>query len=290
MAKSPNWTDEEKDLLTRSYPTLGKCEELQRLFPTRPLTGICLKANRMGLKVLNDIRKGRTHEEYVALLTNTNFEVLETYRGSTELILHRCKRCNTEWYTRPQHALRINAKCPECTSHNKNSIEKVDKVLDEAGFIRLSEYTGALDKITLKHKHCGYEWDTVYSYIQQGSGCPVCNEGFGYIYKKDNMPEKAHIYLLKITLNTDVFLKVGVTAQNGINLRVNSLRKDLNKYGTVQIDIIKDLVMPGTQVLLKEKEILSKYNKYKSNIDFSGKTELLDISDLPNILKEFEVV
>lgn len=290
MAKSPNWTDEEIIILTDFYPILGKCEELQNKFSNRTLNSIGLKASRLGLKVLNNVRKGRTHEEYVTLLTNTNFEVLEKYKGSTELILHRCKMCDTEWYTRPQHALRVNAKCPECTSHNKNSIEKVDKILDEAGFIRLSDYTGALDKIRLKHKYCGYEWDTVYSYIQQGSGCPVCNIGFGYIYKNDNMPEKAHLYLFKITLNTKVFLKVGITAQNTINLRINSLRKDLNKHGVVQIEVVKDIVMSGMQVLLKEKEILRKYNKYKSNLDFPGKTELLDISDLSNVLKEFEIV
>ena len=124
MSKHPNWTNEEKDLLTRSYPVLGKCEELAKLFPTRPLQGICLKANRMGLKVINDIRKGRTNEEYKELLLNTNFEALEPYKGSTELILHKCKGCNTEWYARPQQVLRPNAKCPECATHNKNSVEK----------------------------------------------------------------------------------------------------------------------------------------------------------------------
>lgn len=290
MAKAPNWTNEEKELLTVYYPKLGRCQELQGLFPERSIEGICIKANRMGLKVLNDIRKGRTHEEYVALLIDTNFEVLEPYKGSTELILHRCKRCSTEWYTRPQHALRINAKCPECTSHNRNSIEKVDKVLDDAGFSRLSEYKGALDKIRLKHKHCGYEWDTVYSYIQQGSGCPICNVGYGYTNSKENMPEKAHLYLLKIIINAEIFLKVGITSQSGLNLRLNSIRKDLNKFGKVDIEVLKDSMFSGTQTLIKEREILNKYTKYVSNLDFPGKTELLGIDNLPNILREFDNV
>ena len=53
MAKSPNWSIEEINLLKINYPILGKCQELQDLFPSRPLQGICLKANRIGLKVIN---------------------------------------------------------------------------------------------------------------------------------------------------------------------------------------------------------------------------------------------
>lgn len=285
MAKAPNWTAEELNILKTEYPVHGCTKELLEKLPGRNSTGIGIKARRLGLVIENNPRKRRTHAEYVELLETSNFEVLGTYSGSTTPIKHRCKICNHEWDTRPQHALRENAHCPKCDYKNRcNSIEKVDLVLNRAGFERLSEYTGALDKITLKHSYCGHVWDTAYSHIQQGSGCPVCNRGFGYI--SQDTPESATLYLLRIYCKDSVFLKVGVTVQP-IKKRINALKCRL---GIVcdEIEILHTVADSGKNVLKKEAKILAKFITHLAMNKFEGHTECLSISN--NIDEIIEVM
>lgn len=80
------WSNEEIDLLKLSYPELGKCAELQALFPNRTLTAITVKASKLGLHVKNNIRKRRTNVEYLELIKDTNFISLDSYKGYTELL------------------------------------------------------------------------------------------------------------------------------------------------------------------------------------------------------------
>lgn len=277
MAKSPNWTEKELEILKENYPKLGKCKQLEDLFVDRSLTAICLKASREGLKVINNIREKRTNAEYENLLNNTNFISLEIYKGSTIPILHLCKICESEWITRPQHALRPGANCPKCSLDNRlNDVVEVDKVLKEGNFHQLTEYTGSLDAILLKHNTCGYIWTTKYSYIQQGSGCPLCNKGFGsYSYSKNTDIEKATIYLLKITSNSETFLKVGVTLRN-LSKRVSELKSRIGP--NTCIEILYERQGLGKNILNLENNILKTFTKYKSMTKFDGCTELLDFN------------
>lgn len=275
MSASPNWTKEELELLKETYPRLGRCQALQDLFPSRPLQGIVLKANRMGYKVINNIRQGRSNEEYLELCEQTDFIPLEKYRGSTTPIMHMCGICDHEWLSRPQHILKPGAKCPVCSHRDRLlTSEDVDKVLNIAGFTRISKYIGALDPIKLRHNYCGYEWDTVYSYIQQGSGCPECNKGFGSKYTKGTYPEKATIYLLEVTTSEYTCYKVGVTTRP-ISTRIRELRCRIPS-DTVEIKIIYLVQDTGLNILKKETLILSSFSKYQPPIRFDGSTELLD--------------
>lgn len=284
MAASPNWTKEELDKLSELYPKLGKCKELQEAFPLRALAGICLKASRMGYKVINNIRKGRTNTEYLELMETTNFIPLEEYKGSTVPILHMCGICEHEWFARPQQVLREGSKCPQCDLNNrKNSLDKVDALLNNSGFTRLSEYTGALDLLRVRHNHCGYEWDTVYSYIQQDSGCPLCNKGFGSGISKETLPEIATIYLLRIKTNTEYFLKIGVTSRP-IKRRLSEISSRIPNISTMSC--LYDTIDTGINILKKEKKILSTFDKFTSISKFDGCTELLDISNNINLIKE----
>jgi hypothetical protein len=47
--RAPAWTDEEKEILRKCYPT-GTQEELLRLLPMRTWESIYMKASRMGLQ------------------------------------------------------------------------------------------------------------------------------------------------------------------------------------------------------------------------------------------------
>ena len=180
--------------------------------------------------------------------------------------------------------LKLGAKCPDCDlDSRKLSIEEVDSVLDKAGFTRESEYTGSVDKITLKHNYCGHVWDTVYSYIQQGSGCPACNKGFGYIEKCT--PETTTIYILKLLLEENVYFKVGVTTRS-LPRRITELRGSIKRhYNINNCSIIKifSINSSGADILNIESAVLSKYSTFSAREDiehFVGYTETF-ISTLP---------
>lgn len=287
MAKSPNWTKEEIDVLTSNYPLLGRCKELQDLFPTRTMEGISLKANRIGLRVLNNIREGRTNEEYLELLESTNFIAMEKYKGSTVPILHMCGDCEHEWLARPQHLLRLGAKCPVCSLKARFlSTDTVDATLNKVNLTRLSNYTGSLDKLLVMHNTCAHEWWTVYSYIEQGSGCPKCNRGFGYKCK-DNAPDTAILYLFKIAVEAATFLKLGITCRP-IKTREREIRSSIGIEKNPNISLITFVEGSSIQILDAEWGILHKYKKYTSSIKFVGNTELLNIEDMEEIMKDMK--
>lgn len=285
MSKFPNWTKEELDLLEKEYPRLGGCVELQKLFPSRPLQGITLKANRMGFKVVNNIRKAKTNEEYLAELEKTNFVPLEPYKGSTTLILHMCGICDHEWLARPQNILRVGARCPICDiQHRKDSAySKVREVLKSANMEQVSNYTGALDKITLKHTVCGYVWDTVYSYIQQGSGCPCCNIGFGSRHSEGAPPARANIYLFKVVTSTDSFYKIGITSRE-VSRRAIELRARIPDI--ISLELLYEVEDSGLNIIKKERQVLMSTKGFTPDTKFEGSTELLHLTTDINIVKE----
>lgn len=274
MAKQPNWTAEELNLLKEVYPKYGRSEELKNAFPTRTIEGICLKANRIGLKVINNIREKRTNNEYISLLENTNFIALEEYRGSTVPIKHMCSICDYEWEARPQQVLRPGALCPICShSARMKSNEEVDKVLSDAGYKRHSEYHGSIENILVEHLSCGYIWETKYSYIQQGSGCPICNKGFGQIYNKDNIPQTAWLYIVKISIDNESFIKIGITCRKPNN-RIREIKSEITKrFKNSEIEPLIIFKGQGTQVLHCEKYILDNFMPINTDKVFAGKTE-----------------
>lgn len=288
MTKPSIWTKKELELLTEAYPKLGRCSELQKLFPTRTMEGICLKANRIGLRRINNPRIKRTELEYLELLKSTNFTSLEEYKGSTTPIKHRCNLCTHEWLTRPQHILRKGAQCPVCDlKSRKSTISYVDTVLSTSGYTRLSEYINSYSPISIKHNTCGYIWTTVFRYIQQGSGCPICNRGYGQVYSNGNMPDKATIYLLKIQVNKELFYKVGVTTGT-VQRRVNEIKSSIGQDSTM-IEILGEASSGGLAILLREKKLLNKYIKYNTKVTFGGRTEVLSIDNpLEDILEDLK--
>ena len=232
--------------------------------------------------------KRRTNEEYVSLLAEDGkFCSLQPYNGSTKQILHKCLSCEYEWLVRPQQLLRPNSGCPKCTSW-RNPIEKVLEVLCKANIELLSEYNGSLISIKVKHKSCGYEWRTKYSYIQQGSGCPECNSGYGYKIA-NKLPDRATLYVFDIiTFDSEHFIKVGITSQP-INKRINSLSSQIGD-NLVRIKLIYSLNGSGKDILNLERLIHNDttIKKYKSKHIFDGRTELKYFEEKDKIIEVLE--
>lgn len=281
------WTETEINRLKEYYPKLGKCQELSSLFPDRTLEAVIVKATKMGLKVLCNIRAGRSHEDYLSLLDTEKFTPLEKYRGATVPILHKCNLCLHEWYTRPQALLKPRSLCPIC-SHKARLVplSEVDEVLAKSNLERLSEYTGSLDSITLKHRICGYVWNTKYSHVQQGSGCPKCNSGFGYLIK-ESLPETAYLYCLDVLLVTEErFLKVGVTSRSNIQKRINEVSSSIGLSNVISIKPLIVVEGSGKHIVELENSILDDpyIPKYVCSREFVGCTELKNIEYYDSIL------
>lgn len=286
MTGLPNiWTEEELSRLREEYPKHGRSPTLLKMFPNRTLEGICLKANRLGLKVLNNIRECKTHEWYLDKLMeiNSNIVPLVEYAGSTTSIPHECLTCGHTWNTRPQAVLKPGAMCPICR-HNVSMLPllEVDAVLSKAGISRVSEYLGTLKPLKVKHNYCGFEWETKYSNIQQGSGCPKCNVGFGWS-EKTTYPEQAYLYLLEIILwGGERFLKVGITSRTSIQPRISEITSHI-KDDLLLIKPLGIYLGCGKDVLHLEQLILSTFEKHQTKIIFDGKTELLNIDNIEDI-------
>lgn len=290
MAKSPNWTDEEIELLAVAYPYLGSCVELKEMFPHRTLEAITLKANRMGFKVTNNPRERMSNDDYVYMCKTTDFTPLEVYRGSTTPILHKCNICGNEWNARPQHILKEGAKCPVCSKehlHN-TTLQKVTKVLKDSGLEQLSEYTGALDPIVLKHTFCGNIWTTRYTHIQQGSGCPKCNRGFGYKYGS-TIPENAYLYVIEIIFtNGEHCLKIGITSRLDYSIRFEEISSSIRTDNLIVFKPLFVLKSNGRTILDIEHTLLSSEHKYTSKYLFNGCKETYSLSVIKIINKIIE--
>lgn len=288
MAKSPNWSSSELDILKEFYPTYGATEEMELKLPGRNRHGIGIKASRIGLKVLNPWNKKTTPEEYRNSLHNRNIIPMEDYILNNVSILHKCTICNNTWYAKPNN-IRINLSgCPICSNKIRAEASKlleseVDTLLSRKGYLRLGKYINSKEKMLIQHVHCGYTWEVIYNHIQQGNGCPLCNIGFGYSYNKDNLPEKATIYLFKISTMEAEFLKVGVTS---VILRHRKNQLKSNIPNCINIELLYSCEDSGINILKKEQLILSSFPKYQYMYKFSGSTELLPITSDIELIKE----
>ena len=111
---------------------------------------------------------------------NNSIEVLDTYVNQKTKIRARCNRCKTEFCTWPDTLLRGGG-CPTCarTEQAQKRRKTKDAFSDEVssinpGIILLGTYTNSHNKILVRCKKCGHEWEAVASSILQGYGCPFC--------------------------------------------------------------------------------------------------------------------
>ena len=219
MAKSPNWTQQEIEVLTSNYPILGNSEALTLMFKNRSPKGIQVKASRLGLKYANAFNILKTTEQYSLEISPQGVLVLDAYINDATKIKHQCTFCSHIWSSKPNNIL-------------------------------------------------------------NGSGCPICNKGFGSRYsKEDRYPENAYIYLIKILTKEEHFLKLGITAIP-TNRRIWQIKYELGSE-LISCDIIKKVKAAGKFISVLEGIILSNPTliRYNTNLKFKGRTELFNISE-----------
>lgn len=287
MAIAKNWSQDELQVLKDLYPEFGY-DGVKDLIIGRTRTAITLKASRMGLVFLNNPRQPKyTEHEYKTKLLIKNITLLGTYNNLVKPTLHKCNTCGLEWRARPQSVLHSQySGCPECSNKARfTDNSTMEAVLAEKGLTAVSDYIGALKPLTVRHT-CGYTYTTVYSYIQQGSGCPKCNRN------NWTVAEPGYFYVLSMILgNGDYCYKIGVTKHKDISNRIKSIICELKE------DIIKitpEVIVQGPAPIIKALEMkllaqaITEHKTFSSYKKFAGYTELVDESFLPSILGVLE--
>lgn len=117
-----------------------------------------------------------THEEFVERVKNCNpdIEVISEYKNNSTNVLVRCKKDNHEWSKKPSLLLAWS-KCPKCVNRTKSH----DKFVEELKQVNpnvevIGEYVRASDKLKVKCKIDGYEWESSPNNLLKGRRCYKC--------------------------------------------------------------------------------------------------------------------
>ena len=194
----------------------------------------------------------KSPETYALEIAHKNIFPVEDYKGCKTKILHECINGH-QWEAYPTNVL-VGKGCPQCNGHYK----KDDY---DGGRYKLLETYKDRNTPILHECICGFQWKIRPSHVLTGHGCPRCaNWGF-------DKSKAAVLYYVKLTKDTEVYYKVGVT---------NKTVKERFKGEKVCVDIIyTETFDTGEEALIKEKELLDR-NQRISVRGFlkSGYTEL----------------
>lgn len=123
-----------------------------------------------------------SHDEYIKKVfdVNPDIEVVDTYNGARNKILHRCKIDGYEWKITPDHILR-GVGCPLCSGKLRKTHEQyiTDVFNINPNIEVLEEYVSYKVPILHRCKIDGYEWYACPSNILFGTGCPQCKASRG---------------------------------------------------------------------------------------------------------------
>ena len=125
----------------------------------------------------------RSPESYikeVSELTNGEYSVLGSFKGTARKITHRHNTCGHEWDVTPNNFLYSGSRCPKCGMKGRKP--KVtdesfrQRVFDLVGdeYTFLEEYTKAITKTKVRHNVCGLEYEVRPSSFLSGARCPAC--------------------------------------------------------------------------------------------------------------------
>lgn len=122
------------------------------------------------------------HGEYVKKVfdINPDVEVVGTYNGARNKILHRCKIDGYEWEITPDHILR-GVGCPLCSGKLRKTHEQYVKEVFKINpnIEVLEEYISYKVPILHMCKIDGHQWYACPSNILFGTGCPQCKASHG---------------------------------------------------------------------------------------------------------------
>lgn len=214
---------------------------------------------------------------------NKNVElVTNNFKGHQKPIVLRCKKCKLEWES-TFFNFRVTPECPNCGNAKSrldvDMLKQIIKIRKLNIELMSDKYNGSQFKNTFKCNACNNIWETTWSTISSGSGCPVCarekmRNGNKYNIKvaerkKEEWINKHGIlYLINCCNEHEDFYKIGITSRS-VKLRYGS--GDSMPYS---YKIVKQWRMSLYDCVIVE-DIIENYGfeKYCPNIKFGGYTE-----------------
>ena len=165
------WTHDETQFLLENYRQIG-ANKCALILTNKSKGAIINKASRLGLK--SGVKKS-ARESYNTWLSLSEFELLESFTKTSDLLLHKHKTCGYEWKVRPNNIIKGQG-CPNCGKPSKYTQAKyVSKLLDTE-FTVLESINGVDKKILHEHIVCGHKWKVRPSDILRGQNCPKCSK------------------------------------------------------------------------------------------------------------------
>lgn len=179
--KNPNVTVLGK-YVTANTPIRVQCKKCKHIWNARPanLLGSRNTAPSGCPKCANNLL-GNTDDFIQEMrIINSSIIILGEYKGNKTPIRVQCKECGKIWNPTP-NTLRLGHGCPVC-SHKRAGLasrltheEFIQRVANANPDVEvLGRYKTALDKVKVRCKSCGYEWDVAPFNLIYGSGCPSC--------------------------------------------------------------------------------------------------------------------
>lgn len=116
-------------------------------------------------------------KERVARLGNGDYLSMEPFIHTKQKIKMKHLKCGHTYLVTP-NAFFCGNRCPFCSNSRKKKttavfkLEMYDLVKDD--YLLLSEYTGNLNKVRLRHQTCGHEYEVTPGNFLNGSRCPKC--------------------------------------------------------------------------------------------------------------------
>jgi hypothetical protein len=160
--------------------------------------------------------------------------------------------CGNSWEVVPHDVIRGVSTCPKCAVAKRRTLEEANIQMDETTsgeYEIIGNYSGVKSKATIKHKSCGYVWDTIPHDINRGaSRCLNCTPSKDSGFDKT---KPAILYFLSFTVDSEPYFKIGITN------RTVEARYSNEPY---PFDIIWQLNFDkGIVALELEKHFLNKY-------------------------------
>lgn len=157
------------------------------------------------------------HENFVKKLAeiHPNIEVLEEYKGVNIPITVNNKTCDhSTWLARPYTLLK-GIGCPECgritaaKTRTRTHQDFESKMLQIAPSIEiLGKYTKVIERIEVRCKNCGYNWQPLGYSLLSGKGCPHCSAKSGAKKRKNMLRSKTTAQFQKELIETNSNIKV----------------------------------------------------------------------------------
>lgn len=227
----------------------------------------------------------------------TCFEDFE-YQGALTYTYVRCVIHDFTYKTRPNSLLNRGSHCKHCglESGNKTKyltqddyLRKSKEVHGERYTYEKTSYKSAREYVTITCKKHGDFQCLAYIHLQ-GCGCQICGVekgGFSRSDYRDVCPNGSNVYIIRMQLEQDVFLKVGISKD--VDYRISRLKGE----GLTNVELLHKEYFKNSSDAWDVEKILHKefYEySYTPKIKFGGSTECFDLSIKDEVIKVLQCI